>query len=360
MKSNPNKRHPAWDYHREATYLLTLNLAQREKALLGKLVLDKSSPLPQAHIDCTDIGRAVSDCWHAIPRLHPEVRLLGCQIMPDHFHGILWITRPTEKPLGEIVRRFKIECTRKYREIIHDPTASGFWEAGFHDRILSTAAAVEHAKTYLKENPLHLAIKRQSQTFFTLHRRVKIPLPLFPDEPLFEAAFQLLGNRALLSSSHFHPLLVSRKDFRFKPGISTGSPREIERMTPAFEQKKRAMIEAAEKGATIVTSALSHGEQALCRLAVDCGYPIIQLRNQCLSPLYKPGGKLFHLCAGGNYLLLAPIAWRHTPYRRPLTRVDALVLNRIIRAICNADTEPEACPGFEAQRIDKALRWALT
>ena len=60
---------------------------------------------------------------------------------------------------------------------------------------------------------------------------------------------------------------------------------------------------------------------------------MITLANKGFSPLYKPGGKLFESCANGNLLMLAPVGWPYQPAERPMTRIDALVLNRIAQLI---------------------------
>ncbi len=41
-----------------------------------------------------------------------------------------------------------------------------------------------------------------------------------------------------------------------------------------------------------------------------------------IYPLYKPGGKLFGQCAGGNLLMLAPAAWPYVPGEKPFCSTD--------------------------------------
>ena len=60
---------------------------------------------------------------------------------------------------------------------------------------------------------------------------------------------------------------------------------------------------------------------------------MITFANNGFSPRYKPGGKLFDICAAGNLLMLAPIGWPYQPAEKPMTRVDALLLNRIAQLL---------------------------
>ena len=83
----------------------------------------------------------------------------------------------------------------------------------------------------------------------------------------------------------------------------------------------------------LVSPCISQGEREIARRAFAAGYRVITLANKGFSPLYKPGGKLFESCAAGNLLMLAPAQWPYQPAEKPMTRVDALVLNRIAQLI---------------------------
>jgi hypothetical protein len=39
----------------------------------------------------TPLGEKVLACWRRIPEFWPMVELLECQVMPDHFHGLLFV-----------------------------------------------------------------------------------------------------------------------------------------------------------------------------------------------------------------------------------------------------------------------------
>ena len=84
---------------------------------------------------------------------------------------------------------------------------------------------------------------------------------------------------------------------------------------------------------------ISEGEREIARRAFEAGYKVITLANKGLSPLYKPGGKLFETCAEGNLLMLAPAKWPYQPGEKKMTRADALTLNQLASWIVEGTRE---------------------
>ena len=64
-------------------------------------------------VERTDEGRAVYDAWQAIERRFPMVRATYNSIMPDHFHGIIFITVDGGVSLKEVVAFFAAEVERR-------------------------------------------------------------------------------------------------------------------------------------------------------------------------------------------------------------------------------------------------------
>ena len=94
------------DYYERGIYMITLEVDGR-RPILGELVGER--------VELSELGRAVADCWRQIPRFHPEVSLIESAVMPDHFHGLLFVRERMARHLGEVVRGFKIGCTKAYR-----------------------------------------------------------------------------------------------------------------------------------------------------------------------------------------------------------------------------------------------------
>jgi REP element-mobilizing transposase RayT len=99
------------DYSREGWYFVTLSV-ERRRPLFGAINLDSQG---KADMRCNALGQLVERCWCEIPGHYPEVQLGAFQVMPDHFHGLVWLDRGNNKPLGEIMNMFKGAVTRLWR-----------------------------------------------------------------------------------------------------------------------------------------------------------------------------------------------------------------------------------------------------
>lgn len=109
------RRDPSVDYT-EGVFHVTLNVRERY-SVLG--VIDTQSHT----IDLTDIGKAVDKCWLQIPLFYPNVELIECQVMPEHFHGLLrmkkgFMRNGRKIKLGRVIGGFMTGCTHGYWDAI--------------------------------------------------------------------------------------------------------------------------------------------------------------------------------------------------------------------------------------------------
>ena len=115
------------DYKGRSIYMLTITLADRSKPLLGTLRWKQkegedgkptqSATDREAVVDLTPLGERVRDCWEQIPAHYPDVRTIILQIMPEHLHGVLFVTQDQEAHLGQMVKGFKIGCSKAWWEL---------------------------------------------------------------------------------------------------------------------------------------------------------------------------------------------------------------------------------------------------
>ena len=148
-----------WDYSQPCIYMITVVLADRQSRALGRLV--GGTPA----IEPTALGRAVEECWEAIPRFYPQVQIIAKQIMPDHFHGILWVKEPLGCHLGQVIKGFKIGCNRAARGL--GVVGTRLFAEGFQDTILFREGQLAKMIAYLKDNPRRLAMKLANPGLFT-------------------------------------------------------------------------------------------------------------------------------------------------------------------------------------------------
>lgn len=361
------RRCDGWNYRQRAIYQVTLVQADRRQPALGRLVIDDPKAPPEAvtaRVEPSELGAAILAHWKRLGDFTPEIKPLFCQLMPDHLHAILEVTRPMVKPLGNAIGGFKTGCERIYRELalsaqnravgggraclVPEARASGtprLWAAGFQDSILFRAGQLDAMFNYLRDNPRRLAVKRLYPNLFRAVGALRRPLPGLGGV----GAFAALGNRFLLD----RPLVqvqVSRRDFAYRREPKAGGGLKIARdavgeplvaqESAAFAAKAEALLARARQGAVLLSPCVSDGEREIARRAFAESLPLVVLRNKGFAPLEKPGGRYFDACADGRLLMLAPAAWPHVLGEKPMTRRDALALNRLAQAL--AEGAPKA------------------
>ncbi len=323
------------DYASRQIYMITM-VTEGRRPLFGRVVGRSDAPVgsdDEPHIELSPLGQRVSDEWWAASQHHPEVRVLALQMMPDHLHGILFVTEQMDKPLGILLRGFKQSCNRHYRELVlgivpsvalstqqtrqapvkqdrrnEDRSHGMLFARGYNDKLLLREGQLETWVRYLHDNPRRLLMKREHPDLFRVQRNV-------------EAAgmtFSAIGNRFLLDRPVRLQVQCSRRL----------SEAEIREQVTHF-------LTAARQGAVLVSPAISPGERAVMRAAFNEGLPLIFLQENGFTDLAKPGGARMEACARGQLLILAP--WEHHNERLTIRRGQCLKLNDIARLLSNDD-----------------------
>ena len=114
VKHHMGRRCFNWDYTSRCIYMITITLADRSRSILGRLVCEGE----EWRVEPSDIGRIVEECWREIPAQWPGVEVIGSQLMPDHFHGIIFVKEPQKKPLGNIIGSFKSKTSSRAGEVL--------------------------------------------------------------------------------------------------------------------------------------------------------------------------------------------------------------------------------------------------
>lgn len=296
------------DYKKPGIYMITLCVNNRYP-LFGRLVM------PQAIVEPTSVGLMVEHTWREIPIYNPEITVLDFQLMPDHLHGLIRVNTPLTKPLGQIIRGYKMRCTSLYRALMHDEqviplpnegkasltieqrkqvASQSLWERDYNDRIAYTKQRIDTLRAYIHDNPRRLALKKQHPEYFALMQNIHIPTSSGI------LTFTTMGNSHLLEASSKQVLQCSRS-------LTDGH----------HESEYRALmhnyIERAKSGMVIISAAISKGEQMICRAIREQGLPLVILikdgfpsPNDPRSTYYKPRGALFEACSKGHLLLMEP------------------------------------------------------
>lgn len=303
------RRKDGHDYRGPCIYMLTLITAGRRK-LLGELRdADGDHPLPW--VELSAYGTLVMEEWFRITQEQPHIRSLALQLMPDHLHGILYVTAPIDKHLGAVIARFKGKCTAALREdkplSVYSATQSRTllaWEPGFNDRILRGSGQLACWKNYLLRNPYRLWVKRNNRQYFTAIADIEIGTQ----------HFSALGNRFLLDYPHKEVVQCSRS-----------------LTTTDIEERCNHYLELGQGGTVLVSACISPGEKEVMRRALGAGCRLIIVLDRGIAPMQKPAGRQFEACSEGR-LLLVGTGEAHND-RRAITREQCLALNRIALTI---------------------------
>ena len=347
-----HRRSQYCNYAGRGIYLITL-CTEGRRPLLGELCGDSPA---RAHVRPSELGREVLRCWEAIPAIqrdlaaqkslrthttcHREIKLLGCQLMPDHFHGIIFIQQPMDIPLGQVVWGFMAGTTKAYHAMIESaitptvrlhletvlrsaylptthtdiwsaflpttprPSLSPLWEKGYHDRPMRGPGQLQRMIDYVQDNPRRLWMRRHSGRFFRLHRGVRVGAQVFDAK----------GELGILQRP-MHAVHVRR---RFS---------EAERRA-----YMNGCIIAARQGKALVGAFISEYEQQVRAVALAEGHPVIQLTSDVLTECYKPSGVLFDACSKGRLLLLSQQEGE-CGFSRRITRAECNTLNTLAEGI---------------------------
>jgi putative transposase len=139
-------RLPDFDYSSEGLYFVTICSRDRV-CLFGDVVGDA--------IRLNALGRIAAAEWLAIPHRWTGVTLDEFVVMPNHLHGILWLTRAGQAPpLQTVVGSFKSGVSRRAGRPV--------WQRSFHDRVIRNEAELVAYRDYIAANPVNWALDREN------------------------------------------------------------------------------------------------------------------------------------------------------------------------------------------------------
>ena len=99
------RRKAGHDYKGRCIYMITLAIEGRQP-LLGTLC-GKDATHDFCWIKTSKLGDEIKMEWKKIPEHYPQIRPLALQLMPDHLHGVLFVTEPLPRHLGHVINGFK-------------------------------------------------------------------------------------------------------------------------------------------------------------------------------------------------------------------------------------------------------------
>lgn len=101
----------------EGIYFLTFVVVNR-KRMFGRLKR-LTHPTPEGHtavMEASDLGNTIYREFNRIQDIHPSIQILAKQIMPDHFHAVVWCHEGFGGSIKVVARSFSQACSRIARE----------------------------------------------------------------------------------------------------------------------------------------------------------------------------------------------------------------------------------------------------
>jgi REP element-mobilizing transposase RayT len=191
-----------YDYSKSGAYFITICTHDKEYWFGDILAADETGLIGMV---LNDAGRIIREEWLNTEKIRNEIRLDEFVIMPNHIHGIVWITvgaddvvpqtvgakgiRPMNgihsifkpgvlpnkgvlpyaptgqnggapkpgfvspsKTIGAMVRGFKSAATRRIRQIQNNP-AMTVWQRNYWEHVIRDDADMARIREYVKNNP---------------------------------------------------------------------------------------------------------------------------------------------------------------------------------------------------------------
>ena len=348
-----------WRYDCKCNYMITL-VTEPRTAIFGVL--------REWGVERSAEGKAVYEVWQQIEAKFPGVRATYNAIMPDHFHGIVYITFDGAAELGEVVAFFAAEVERRIGRRVW----CGLWRESvclakgqLHRQI---EYVVSNAKRrWIKENNPglfrkvmgfnHWRLDRANETlgevagadswdfrrfahdpaaeYWDLETGEEIAKPrkanrlqrTFGEQQAYDSKVGAEGRQQAYDSKG-DGLACCRTLAVVPTWTALGNPFlldapllvsvRVSTMTPPDELDRLVAKVAAkaERGAVVIGPWISPGEKLIKAAVAEADGRIVQLLPEGMGRYYKPGGRDFELCAEGRMLQLSPFAPREAGAER--------------------------------------------
>jgi len=173
---SPDARHrrslrlPGYDYSQSNAYFLTI-CAAHKKFLFGN-IKDGIMRLSEA-------GQVLVEEWLNTAKLRPYLTLDESVVMPNHFHGILWVNetpkqgtarraptmerfgKPVKGSLPTIIGAFKAAVTRRINALRNSGKGE-VWQRGYYEHVIRDDESLNRIREYIMHNPLNWEFDREN------------------------------------------------------------------------------------------------------------------------------------------------------------------------------------------------------
>lgn len=385
-------------YKGEGLYHLTFAVVNRVP-LLGTLTKNKTQGTAQEHIarvECSELGVAVSKEFSKLMIRYPHLQILAKQVMPDHFHVVVWMHEGFEGSVKMIARGFAQGCSKVARRMAERGSTSINAQFNCARTDGEQGTNMEHRRN----DAMHESYgreKRQQESNSSEKRQQESYDCGNGANTLFSTPFiRTVAHKgqlyAMINYVHANPdnawmrrinpeLYVIRRCVRYgglefdtmgKTRLLDWPDRQVIALSRSLNDEEIDMevkdaLYHASQGTVTYTAAINKGEKAVARAVREAGYPLVILLLDGFPPegseaarFFHPSGVYHEACGRGQLLLLAPLpscyenvgvitkteqelsdkaakkVWHYTPIPHDSKRWKMIAGNVILKLIANA------------------------
>ena len=158
-------------------------------------------------------------------------------------------------------------------------------------------------------------LRRECGAAFTpaAWEEIRADLLMAPDGTITCDTF---GSRALLAGSLL-PVVCHRKD------------------AARFGEQKQRCLDAAARGAVLVSARIAKGEQAIMDEALHGGFPVVLIADNGFGDRYHPSADRLSHCAAGRQLLVTPWTFQYKGTSDSIHVPRCKTMNCVAQALCH-------------------------
>ena len=295
------------DYYAPCNYHIILKKTANSEAfsqIIGDARITPGLP-GSANVKWTLPGRIIADAIHRFPEDFPNIAMYAYCVMPDHVHISLRVKERSKYHLGYYISHLKGRIEKTYSEKTgRELSSDGIFQKSYTDKPLYSYRSLDALRTYIRQNPHRLAMRRQYPEFFQRVRRLKIG----------EKEYEAYGNLFQFRNPDKAAVKISR------------SFSEEEKA-----KKKAYWLEDAAAGTVLVSPFIHKEEKAIRAEAEALGASIMLIVHEAFPERFKPAEHDFALCSAGRLLIISLGEPRGTELTRDICRR----MNALAEEICS-------------------------
>lgn len=326
------------------------------------------------HCAYSELGEHVKECWRLISKFHTDVVVGECEVMPEHFHGLLFLPATNRRHLGHIIYGFMVGCSHAYwdtlgidwRNMKDDSANEQQWQDkdhtmshrgpalfvhGYNDMEPITEAEVEVKRAYIREQARKRIIQGDRHNCFRKYRQQQSrnwTVERCMQVISIDRAFRNNAAKSAIAQKNIKDRLITCKGDIGLDYIGHKDLLYSEKKLPLvchsadamlFEKQKETVLGAARKGWVIVSAFISPKERDIKKQLLIEQLPFIEIMDNGFSEKYKGVGKAFYALAECRLCQITPWNYLYQKEGSQVNREMCIVMNELAKVICNREDD---------------------